>query len=198
MNNIIFVNPQLIARIDKKVDKLMVRWDYPKDQRFQLFEMVATIELGYAKKTFYWEDGLVCDGWNGYRSYTEKNDPNPYHAWQGFYRSEPHQMVGWSVYMIAGAEDKKAQEEMCRRAYGYDFHWEDEPMIWGYRAWQDFYTEDEAAQAVEALAQDKHVISISNPKFLDMSWMWRIEATSTRKKPDLKNVYKERVSKEQL
>lgn len=196
MNNIIFINPQLIDKIEKKVDELAAAWDYPKDQRFQLFQMVATIEAGYAQKVFYFDNGLVCDGWNGYKSWTEKNDPDPKAAWQGFYRTEPHQMVGWSIYMITQADDKLAQADRCWSAYGYRFHWENEPQVWGYRGWQDFYTEDEADQAIEALAQDKHIISISNPKFLEMSWMWRIEATSTRKKPALKNVYKERVSKE--
>lgn len=186
----IFVNPKIIKKIQKKVNKLAARWDYPKDEIFQLWEMVATIELGMSEKTFYDKDGIIHDGWNGYQDY-DNSDVDPRRAWGGFYRLEKNQMAGWSVYMIAQADNKEAQATRCTNAYGWWFHWEPVEMVWGYQGFQDFYTEDEAQQALAKLTNIKQ----SEIRYSDMSGCYQLKVATTRRKPALKHVWRERVAK---
>lgn len=189
--NHIFVNPKVTEKIQTKVNKLAKVWDYDKNDLFQLYQMVATIESGLAERTFYDKNGIVVDGWNGYKDFDNQN-VNPKSAWGGFYRMEKAQMVGWSIYMIANAEDKHDQASRCTNAYGYWFVWEEEPRVWGYKGWQEFYTEDEANQFVSTLTGN-HIKSLEL-KHSDISGCWRVTVTTTRRKPNTTTVYRERVA----
>jgi hypothetical protein len=69
MTNYIFINPQLIAKIEEKVNRLMIDWEINPNERHMVYQMTAAIESGVDTKVFYHNDGIVCDGWNGYRHY---------------------------------------------------------------------------------------------------------------------------------
>lgn len=188
----IFLNPQTLAKINAETDALVARWDVPADERFWVYQMVATIELGVAEKVFRDGDGITFDGWNGYRG-IENSCRDPRRAYGGFYRQERNQMAGWSAYLIDRADDKVAQAERCTNAYGFWFVWEEEPMVWGFRGWQDFYTEaerDEAADRLEGLAHVKRLVRHPESEF---SGCFRLEAWTTRQKPGLRNEWRERV-----
>jgi hypothetical protein len=187
-----FINPQLIAKIQKKTGELCVRWDVPQDEMFQVFQMVATIELGLASLVFYDGDGLTCDGWNGYKG-SENSCRNPRSAWGGFYRQEKNQMAGWSVYLIDNAEDKMAQADRCSNAYGYWFIWEDEPRVWGFKGFEDFYTEEERDERADELEDLPHVKKVERHPVSEHSGCYRLETWTTVKKAGLRNEWKERV-----
>ena len=92
MTSPIFVNPQLIQKIQAKTNRLEAKWNVDDDRIFQVWQMVATIELGLAEKVFYDGDGITCDGWNGYKDF-ENSCRNPARAFGGFYRTEKHQIL---------------------------------------------------------------------------------------------------------
>lgn len=189
--NHIFVNPKTLEKIQAKAYELAKTWGYDHNDFFQLYQMVATIESGLAERTFYDKDGIVVDGWNGYRN-SNNQDVSPKSAWGGFYRLEKSQMVGWSIYMIARADDKHDQANRCTNAYGHWLVWEEETRVWGYRGWQEFYTEEEAQQFASNLT-GKHIKSI-DLQYSDMSGCWRVMITTTRQKPKMTTVYRERVA----
>ncbi len=189
----IFVNPQLIEKIQKKVDTLAARWNYQTNDLHCLWQMVATIESGHSEKIFYDGDGIVCDGWNGYKKIDNAN-PDPNQAFGGFYRLEPHKMIGWSIYLIARRNDKQAQADSCYSAYGYRFWWEEQPMIWGFLGRQDYYTEAETIEAANEY-QAKKSTKRTKIGYGEFSGMWRLTVETTRQKPTLKHAWKERIAR---
>ena len=189
----IFINPQLIKKIQNKVDTLAARWNYHPNDLHTLWQMVATIEAGYSENLFYDGEGIVCDGWNGHRNFDNTN-PDPNQAFGGFYRSDPAKMVGWSIYVIARAEDKPDQAERCWSAYGYRFWWEDKPMVWGFMGREDYYTEAKAQDAAKEF-QAKKSTKRSKIEYSEFSGMWRLTVETTRNKPTLNHVWKERIAK---
>jgi hypothetical protein len=196
MTNCIFVNPQLIAKIEEKVNRLMSDWEINPNERHTVYQMVGAIESGVDTKVFYHENGIVCDGWNGYRHYqADRVDPNPRSAFDGFYRTDKYQMVGWSIYLIANAEDKEAQATRCQNAYGYWLIWEDRPMVWGFKSWQDYYTTEEQEAAASALQSQPHVKRVDLEGESEWSGMYRLKVETTCKKSGLKNERKERIAK---
>ena len=193
----IFVTPQLLEKINTKAQKFASQWDYPKDQFFQIYTMVACIELGQTEKCFYHKNGIVFDGWNGYRhTATDMSDPNPYSAYQGFYRMEPNQMLGWSLYMIYRADGDEARQKQlshCNNVYHLWLEWEPEPRVWGFLNFQDFYTEQEAQTALEAY-QGKSWVKRWLIDYSDMSGCWRLKIETVGKKTGLRNSWKARVA----
>jgi hypothetical protein len=190
----IFINPELIKKIEKKVDKLMADWDIDPNERHTIWQMVGTIESGTETRLFYDDNGLVFDGWNGYKGLENKN-PNPRGAFGGFYRTDKHQMVGWSIYLISQADDKESQASRCSLVYGYQFIWEDCPHVWGFYSFQDYYTPEEQAEAAARLACQKHVKKIVQEPKSEMSWMYRVVVETTQKKSGLQNEWRQRVAK---
>jgi hypothetical protein len=188
----IFINPQLISKIEKKVNKLVARWNIDKNEIHTIWQMVATIESGMETKLFYDNDGLVYDGWNGYKD-SENSNPNPSSAFGGFYRGCKHQMVGWSIYLISKADNKEDQANHCSLTYGYQFIWEDCQRVWGFSSFEDFYTEEEQKIAANELRGQKHVKRIELEPKSEMSWTYRLRVTTTRKKSGLRTEWKERV-----
>ena len=79
-----------------------IRDAYPDSfiQDWQLYDMVATIESGHALHLFYRDNTIICDGWNGSRSYNTDDTPDPYTAYGGYYRTEPGQWYGYSTRLI--------------------------------------------------------------------------------------------------
>jgi hypothetical protein len=190
----IFVNPQLINKIQKKVNELVERWNIHRDEIHTIFQMVATIESGMETKLFYDKDGLRYDGWNGYKNYENTSDANPSSAFGGFYRLDRHQMVGWSIYLIYQAEDKEAQASHCSLTYSYQLIWENEPRVWGFTSFEDYYTPEEQEAAADKLRGQKHVKRLTLEPKSEMSWMYRLRVQTTRKKSGLKTEWKERVA----
>jgi len=196
MTNYIFISPQLVAKVEKKVNRLIADWEIDPSERHTVYQMVATIESGVDTKVFYRNDGIVCDGWNGYRHYqADRVDPNPRSAFQGFYRTDKYQMVGWSIYTIASAEDKEAQASRCNLAYSLHLIWEDRPMCWGFVSFQDYCTPEEQEEAASALQLKPHVKRITCEPKSEMSWMYRLRVQTTRKKSGLKTEWRERIEK---
>lgn len=195
----IFVNPQLIERIEEKVARLMGHWDIDPNERHTVYQMVATIESGIETKVFYHKGGLVCDGWNGYRHHlTDMTDPNPRSAFNGFYRTDKNRMVGWSIYMIAQANDKEAQASRCSLCYGYQFIWEPAPYVWGFASFEDFYTQEEQEAAANVLKAQPHVKRVICEPRSEMSWMYRLRCETTRKKSGLRTEWQQRVAARRL
>lgn len=179
-----FIGPKILKKIDRKVKQ--IRQVYPNGcQDWQLFDMVASVVAGVAEKTFFDGNGIVVDGWNGYRSYTEKNNPNPDSAWGGFYRTEKAQMLGTAIRYARHAQSNGGNaEEVFRNAadtYGFrDWYWEPVERIWGYRAIAQFYSEQEArdveAQITKLTGYRRHTLELS-----EMSGMWRLIWETSRK-----------------
>lgn len=192
----IFINPQLLDKINAKAQKIAAHWDYPKDQFFQVFTMVACIELGQTRRCFYHNNGIIFDGWNGYRSALDKSDPNPYSAYQGFYRMEPNQWLGWSLHLVNVAKDdevRRNQLSRCNLIYHLWLEWEPEPCVWGFINFQDFYTEEEAHTALEAY-QDKSWVKRWLIDYSDISGCWRLKVETVGKKAGLRNSWRGRVA----
>jgi hypothetical protein len=196
MTNYIFINPQLIAKIEEKVNRLMIDWEINPNERHMVYQMTAAIESGVDTKVFYHNDGIVCDGWNGYRHYqADRVDPDPRSAFQGFYRTDKYQMIGWSIYLIAQAANKEKQAQRCQNAYGHWFVWEDKPMCWGFVSFQDYYTPEEQEAAASALQAKPHVKRVICEPKSKTSWMYRLRAETTRKKSGLRNEWRERIAR---
>jgi len=199
MSNYVFVNPDLLKRIDNKVQELAQRWDYPDNQIFQLWQMVGTIESEIATKTHYWGDGIICNGWNGYDDTgpSGQGGEDPYRAWGGFYRQEPTQMVGWSIYLMHRAyKDGEPVEDVanrCTNVYGHWLIWEPEARVWGFRGFQDYYTEAEA-QNVLASEQGRRGFKRGNVSYSDISGCYRVNVQNSCAKPRLRDVWKERIA----
>jgi hypothetical protein len=189
----IFINPQLINKIEKKVKQLVSDWNIDKNETHTIWQMVATIESGMETKLFYDNNGLVFDGWNGYKG-SENSNPDPCSAFGGFYRIDKHQMVGWSIYLITQADDKKKQANRCSLVYGYNFIWEDKQMCWGFSSFEDYYTEEEQIMAANELRQQRHVKRVELEPESEWSGMHRIRAQTTRKKSGLRTEWRERVA----
>lgn len=192
--NPVFLTQELLEKFNAKAQEIAAHWDYPKDQFFQVYTMVATIELGLTDRCFYFGDGIIFDGWNGYwHTAADKNDPNPYSAYNGFYRMERNQMAGWSCYLIYRASDKQDQLSRCNSAYGYWFEWEEQPKVWGYTSFQEYYTEAEAQEALVPY-QGKKTTKRWSIKYSDMSGCYRLRIEST-KKTGLRNCWRGRIAK---
>ena len=156
--------------------------------------MVATIESGQAERTFYAHGGIIVDGWNGYRNYDEGRPEaaDPHRAWGGFYRNEPGQMAGWSLYLAQTADDPADQLQHCGNTYGFWFVWEAVPMVWGYFGRQEFYTEKEAREFMTTLT-GKNIKRVKY-EYSDISGMHRVTVEATRSKPKIETCYRARVA----
>jgi hypothetical protein len=184
-----FLNPDLFRRIDRKVDAILAAFPDTSAQRWQVEEMVGAIEVKACKKTAYVGDGIVVDGWNGYLSYPDlQSNPDPSHAWGGFYRLESGQMAGTTVRYVrhaleTGGEDAaREQLSRCRLAYHVAYNLEFEPVnrIWGYRVYEEFYTEQEA-QDHAARIQAQPGYKRHSLTFSEMSGMFRVRWETSRK-----------------
>lgn len=189
----IFITPNLIEKIEEKTDQLTRDWNIHKDEYWTVYQMVATIESGVETRLFYDGNGLVYDGWNGYKG-MDNDNPDPSAAYGGFYRGD-NRMIGWSIYMIVRAEveDKQSQIARCWSAYSLDLVWEDENMVWGFYSYQDFYTADDQAAAAAKFEGQRHVKRVVLEEENQFSGMYRMVVETTRKKLGLKNEWKQRV-----
>lgn len=174
-----FVDPTTLDRIEAKVRE--IEQAHPDAvQRWQLWQMVATIESGQAKDIRYEDDGLNMRWWSASGS----SDPSTAH--QGFYRQEPGQMVGWTLYLVWQKPPGERAAEFDRVMHGiyrhYEMQWEDEPHVWGYDASRDFYTEAEARRATDQVkAEHGNRLRTLDVTYLEASGCWRVRARSTRK-----------------
>lgn len=188
----IYITPDLIKRMDAKVERLMTDWNIHRNELHTLWQMVATIEAGQETRLFYDGNGLVYDGWNGYKG-MENDDLDPNSAWGGFYRGD-NTMVGWAIYLIAGADNKQDQCKICWRAYHKSFVWEEKEMVWGFYSYKDFYTQADQAEEAVRFENQPHVKRVARQGESESSGMYRLIVETTRKKSGLKNEWKQRVA----
>jgi hypothetical protein len=174
-----FIDPTTLDRIERKVNQ--IEEAHPDAvQRWQLWQMVATIEAGKADAIRYEGDGLNMRWWSAEGS----SDPSTAHS--GFYRQEKGQMVGWALYLVWQQEPEDRADEFDRVMHGvyrhYDVRWEDEPHVWGYEARDDFFTPQEAADVVQAIreAHGNRLRSIEQGKS-EASGMYWVKVRSTKK-----------------
>lgn len=190
-----FVTQQLLDKVSRRADEMAAKWDYPKEQYWQLWQMIATVEIGMAKATRFEDGGIVVRGWNdgGFLN------PDPNIAWGGFYRLERNQMVGNTLWLVKHAEDKDAELMRVAPVYGfYSMIWENESRVWGYRGYQDYYDEkaaNDALEAVDDLLGNR--MKRGTVRYLELSGMYRVEVEATQK-PALDNVHRERIVREAL
>lgn len=153
----IYLNPTTIKKIDRRAKSVAKAWP-ERAQDWQLWEMCAVAQIAPPQAlTFFRDDGLVVDGWNGYRKHPEtRNNPCPSSAWQGFYRNEPHKDLAWRLYLAKkGLEQGKSAEEVVEEfgrycKVGLTIVFEPTPMIWGYRACcTDCWTQEAAKARLE-------------------------------------------------
>lgn len=185
-----FVNSDTMMTITRKTDKMAARWNYPKEQYWQLWQMVATVEIGMGTVTRFDDEGIAVWGWNDGGYY----NPDPNQAWGGFYRLEKNQMAGWTLHLVNQAEDKEKEMERVSRIYGfYNLIWEDEPHVWGYIGQQSFYNEWEADLALATEKEDlANRFKRGEVRYSEMSGMWTVIIEAT-KRPAFKDVYRARI-----
>lgn len=195
MTKQIFINPQTIEKIEKKVDQICKAYDVSNDRTWQVWQMVATIESGFATITSYHDDGILVGNWN--KKLNGEVDANPISAWGGFYRNEKAQWAGYIIYLTSICDGDKAIEmDRLATIYGYTgrLFWEDEIKVWGYAAWQDCYTASEA-EALYKLESRKKGFKWGNVELKEQTGCWRVKVENSRTKPGLENCYRERIVK---
>jgi len=179
MTKTIFVNPQTIKSIEQSVAQMLSDWPETTIQEWQLWQMIATIDLGAAEITRY---AKADDGRVGIRVGNWNTMPDPGHAYGGFYRMEKGQQLGWAVY--AHKDNPEAMHDSAAR-YGFWVYWEDQPMEWGWSLQAQFYTEREAQEALKKARTKLTRKRIRSEQIFcsDRSGMWciKIETTNPRK-----------------
>jgi len=174
-----FIDPTTLDRIERKVRQ--IEEAHPDAvQRWQLWQMVATIESGRAEAIRYEGDGLNMRWWSALGS------PDPSSAHAGFYRQEKYQIMGWALYLVWQKPPEERAAEFDRVMHGvyrhYDLRWEDEPMVWGYSGTRDFYTEAEARECADAVkAAHGGRLRVLEVTYMERSGGWRVQAESTKK-----------------
>ena len=198
MAKLIFITNELLEKIDRKVTKICQHWDVPSSKRFQVWQMVATVESGLAKKTTVIKGkGILVDGWNGYKDLPDTWSLDPVKAWNGFYRTEPAQMVGWILLLVWREQpaDRQQRLEKLRSTHGYQLEWEDGPRVWGYSAWEDFDTQ---RLAVDTLANLKGAmggrLKSYSVSYRETTGCWRVSVKATAK-TGLRNEHRARVER---
>lgn len=196
------VNPNLFSRIQDNVSRIMESHPDSHIQEWQLFEMVAVIESGHATDIAYNGDGLVCYGWNGYRN-MENPHTDPYKAWNGFFRMEKGKMAGTMLNLAKLMfEDGKPEDQITDFLYSYSCrvgvhsYWifeTNSDMLWGYKAYRDYYTMADAEDG-RAVEQQKDGFKRAKVVYSDVTGMYRLCIETSRKPAGFKRFERARIA----
>lgn len=206
----IFINHDALSRVGKNTHRILKANPDSFIQDWQLMEMVATIESGLAYRTVYHKDSIVVGGWNGYIEKDgsvlllgQNNESvDPYGAWGGFYRTENMKQLGRTISLLLKDREEGKEIEDGRQLgifkgkdnKNYVVIFEAAEKIWGYVAWKDCYTENEAQDILDAQSK-KSGFKRGAVEYGEMSGCYRVRIESSRKPREdfWHSVYRKRI-----
>lgn len=170
----LIITDRIIDRITEKTDLIHDHWK--TEQRFNVYYMVASIELKLSPYASYTDDGLGIN----YTSWCNTGDPNS--AYAGWFRQEPHtsKVTAYSVYQF-DTTGRAEPIEKWNDVYHLTLRYEDHPHVTGYVGYLMLDSEQEAQSAIDLLSQSGDLIN-SEIRYMERSGLYRAFVGSKRQK----------------